>query len=121
MKDHIRERHEKPALGPSKCEQCNKEYANEKNLKRHVREEHTFGRKYQCQQCHKRFLNPKSLKEHESIHTGLPNYICEFCDAPFKSNGNYYSHKRRLHPIEFEAQKANRKRLMKFKSDVKIV
>ncbi|XP_063701483.1 zinc finger protein 93-like [Culicoides brevitarsis] len=109
MKDHIRERHEKVATGPLKCEQCGKEYSNEKNLKRHVREEHTFGRKFQCQHCDKRFLRAKALKEHEAIHTGHPIYVCEYCDAPFKSNGNYYSHKRRLHPVEYAEQKANRK------------
>lgn len=120
MKDHMRERHEKLSTGPSKCSQCNKEYANLKNLKRHIREEHTFGRKHQCKLCKKRFLNPKSLKEHEAIHTGLPNYICEYCDAPFKSNGNYYSHKRRLHPVEYAAQKANRKMNMIRKKEINV-
>uniref|UniRef100_A0A336LQH3 CSON010190 protein n=1 Tax=Culicoides sonorensis TaxID=179676 RepID=A0A336LQH3_CULSO len=111
MKDHIREKHEKPArqTGPSKCEQCNKEYANEKNLKRHIREEHVYGRKYQCQECSKRFLNIKSLKEHTAIHSGHPMYICEFCDATFRSNGNFTAHKRRLHPSQYAAQKASRK------------
>lgn len=121
MKDHIRERHEKPAreTGPSICSQCNKQFAHHKNLQRHIREEHILGRRHRCEFCNKGFLNLKCLKEHVAIHTGLPNYICEYCEATFKSNGNFCAHKRRLHPVEYAAEKAARaKPIMFIKRDV---
>lgn len=40
-----------------------------------------------------------------ATHTGVALYECEFCGAPFKSNGNYSAHKRRLHPAEYNQQK----------------
>lgn len=72
---------------------------------RHLKRTHGEAR-FPCQYCQKKFGCKKRLQEHEAIHLGIPLYTCEFCQAEFKSAGNFCAHKRRLHSNEYAEAKA---------------
>lgn len=89
---------------PASCPICHKEFKRETLMKTHLYRAHGE-RKYQCQYCTQKFKTRKMVREHEAVHTGIPLYKCEWCAAEFKSCGNYGAHRRKLHPVEYEAQK----------------
>lgn len=35
------------------------------------------------------------------IHTGRAIYSCTYCQQMFRSNGNLYQHKKKIHPDEW--------------------
>lgn len=41
-------------------------------------------------------------------HTGIRKFVCEFCSRTFASSGNYYSHRKRMHPHELAAVKVKK-------------
>lgn len=56
------------------------------------------------QHCDKSFKLRKTLINHLVQHTGVHNFSCEFCSRTFASSGNYYSHRKRMHPQELAAK-----------------
>jgi len=42
---------------------------------------------------------------HMVQHTGVRKFACQFCSRTFASSGNYYSHRKRMHPIELAEHK----------------
>uniref|UniRef100_A0A1Q3F7E9 C2H2-type domain-containing protein n=1 Tax=Culex tarsalis TaxID=7177 RepID=A0A1Q3F7E9_CULTA len=87
--------------GPVACDICGKMAPNPEQLKSHKKFMHQDQRVHQCQYCEKAFKRPIDLKEHETIHTGEVLYTCNFCPKTFNSNSNLYSHRRKMHPIEY--------------------
>lgn len=45
------------------------------------------------------------MLNHLVQHTGIRKFFCEFCGRAFASSGNYYSHRKRMHPQELAAVK----------------
>lgn len=41
-------------------------------------------------------------------HTGIRKFSCQFCSRTFASSGNYYSHRKRMHPQELAAFKCKK-------------
>lgn len=111
--------------GPVACDICGKMAPNPEQLKNHKKFMHQDQRVHQCSYCEKAFKRPIDLKvdfkelpfflniqivnhhdstfkqEHETIHTGEVLYTCNFCPKTFNSNSNLYSHRRKMHPIEY--------------------
>ncbi|XP_055523269.1 transcription factor grauzone-like [Wyeomyia smithii] len=87
--------------GPVACDICGKMAPNPEQLKSHKKFMHQDQRVHQCGYCEKAFKRPIDLKEHETIHTGEVLYTCNFCPKTFNSNSNLYSHRRKMHPIEY--------------------
>lgn len=59
----------------------------------------------QFQYCGKTFKLRNTLLNHLVQHTGIRKFFCEFCGRTFASSGNYYSHRKRMHPQELAAVK----------------
>ncbi|XP_058448248.1 uncharacterized protein LOC131428359 [Malaya genurostris] len=89
------------SAGPVACDICGKMAPNPEQLKSHKKFMHQDQRVHQCGYCEKAFKRPIDLKEHETIHTGEVLYTCNFCPKTFNSNSNLYSHRRKMHPIEY--------------------
>ena len=52
------------------CNQCNKQFANQGNLTKHIKSVHE-GVKYACNQCDKQYTDQSSLTKHiQSVHEG---------------------------------------------------
>ncbi|EAT33315.1 AAEL014398-PA [Aedes aegypti] len=89
------------STGPVACDICGKMAPNPAQLKSHKKYMHQDQRVHQCSYCEKAFKRPIDLKEHETIHTGEVLYSCNFCTKTFNSNSNLYSHRRKMHPVEY--------------------
>uniref|UniRef100_A0A1B0CA46 Putative transcription factor grauzone n=1 Tax=Lutzomyia longipalpis TaxID=7200 RepID=A0A1B0CA46_LUTLO len=91
-----------------KCDLCEYSALNRQCLRNHVRVQHTDLKPYCCSQCGRAFKLKNTLLNHMVQHTGLKKFSCQFCSRTFASSGNYYSHRKRMHPQELAAY--NKKR-----------
>lgn len=60
------------------CDECDKSFAQKKNLSTHKKEVHQRSRPFGCQQCDASFVSADKLKIHSFTHTGnqiLPGYL----------------------------------------------
>lgn len=64
-----------------------------------------FSYNKQCGVCGKSFKLKNTLRNHQVQHTGIKKYTCTWCNRSFASSGNYYSHRKRMHPKELAALK----------------
>lgn len=103
---HIRKHMEPKPTEKFKCDKCGSQHTQYHGLLKHVKRHHSeLSNRYQCPQCPKGFFNKHCFDEHFAVHTGETLYHCEFCDAGFKSCGNFLAHKRKLHPVLYAQQK----------------
>eukprot|EP00088_Acartia_fossae_P008754 TRINITY_DN14200_c0_g1_i23.p1 TRINITY_DN14200_c0_g1~~TRINITY_DN14200_c0_g1_i23.p1 ORF type:complete len:543 (-),score=59.06 TRINITY_DN14200_c0_g1_i23:37-1665(-) len=105
----------------NKCDECQKSFAQPKDLKNHMRSVHTKERpfvctrcgaafaishlllrhqryhlgitKYTCKECNKGFMQKNDLKKHMRTHTGERPYKCDVCNAAFARNDYLKKHK----------------------------
>lgn len=61
---------------------------------------HTTDKRHKCDVCGKTFKLKNTLKNHVFQHTGEKRFVCPFCNRSFASSGNFYSHRKRMHPQE---------------------
>ncbi|XP_059612114.1 zinc finger protein with KRAB and SCAN domains 7-like isoform X2 [Phlebotomus argentipes] len=82
------------------CDLCEYSALNRQCLRNHVRVQHTDLKPFCCSQCGRTFKLKNTLLNHMVQHTGLKKFSCQFCSRTFASSGNYYSHRKRMHPTE---------------------
>lgn len=113
-----------------KCEQCEKLFHTNYDLKRHSKsharnflctvcsyvasekhhllrhmESHIEGKEYSCDMCTKKFKSMQNLKKHKYMvhtHSHVKNWKCNYCDKVFKTSGNRNIHEK-LHTKEYVA------------------
>ncbi len=86
---------------PYACDQCDKSFTQNSNLKTHIRFIHTKERPYTCDMCPKSFTQNSNLKNHiRHIHTKEKPYTCDMCPKSFTQNSNLKSHIRHIHTKE---------------------
>ncbi|XP_058461199.1 GDNF-inducible zinc finger protein 1-like isoform X2 [Malaya genurostris] len=88
-----------------KCNLCDYSAANMQCLRNHMRVQHTDLKPFACDVCGKTFKLKNTLLNHHVQHTGVKKFCCEFCSRTFASSGNYYAHRKRMHPQELHVQK----------------
>lgn len=67
--------------------------------------QHTDVKAFGCEICGKSFKLKNTLVNHSVQHTGIRRFVCPFCNRTFASSGNFYSHRKRMHPEELAAMK----------------
>nr|XP_029712928.1 transcription factor grauzone-like [Aedes albopictus] len=87
------------------CNLCDYSALNLQCLKNHLRVQHTDSKPFACDVCGKSFKLKNTLLNHQVQHTGVKKFSCEFCARTFASSGNYYAHRKRMHPQELAIQK----------------
>lgn len=95
--------------GPEACDICQKIYVNRGAMLRHRAFVHNTTAKFQCSACNKAFKKSLNLREHLAIHTGAPMYRCLHCPKTFNSIANLHSHRKKVHPVEFEEIRKQRR------------
>lgn len=82
------------------CQLCPYTAVNRQCLRNHAKVQHTDDKPFRCDVCGKDFKLKTTLVNHMVQHTGLRKFSCQFCSRTFASSGNYYSHRKRMHPQE---------------------
>ncbi|XP_053684221.1 transcription factor grauzone-like [Sabethes cyaneus] len=88
-----------------KCNQCDYSAVNLQCLRNHMRVQHTDLKPFACNVCGQSFKLKNTMLNHYVQHTGERKFSCEFCSRTFASSGNYYAHRKRMHPQELAIQK----------------
>ena len=83
MKGHI--------PGSYQCNQCDKAFSIDNDLKVHMYE-HFDEKPCQCNQCDKSFSMHSDLKKHMYKHTGEKPYPCNQCDKAFPIHSDLEMH-----------------------------
>ncbi|XP_017491877.1 PREDICTED: transcription factor grauzone-like [Rhagoletis zephyria] len=106
LRQHIQRRHSKNKDKVFTCEVCGGEYKSKAAVANHMLGVHPK-KIYPCDVCNKNFKKAFRLKEHMAQHTGERNYKCVFCTSTFNTSGNYYTHLKNLHTVEYENWRKN--------------
>ncbi|OWF39115.1 uncharacterized protein LOC110465461 [Mizuhopecten yessoensis] len=75
---------------PYKCEQCDREFSQYNNLRRHLRVHN--GKSYKCHICGRTFNEVFYLEMHIGSHTGERTYSCGVCSLSFSDNAELQRH-----------------------------
>lgn len=104
LKRHIQNRHDTSKV--YNCDICGKISSSRNAMIEHRNFVHFREQKHKCEYCGKGFKRPLALKEHLTTHLeGVALYSCPWCDRTFNSKANFYSHRKKLHPLEYETNK----------------
>lgn len=88
------------------CELCDYAALNPQCLRNHMRVQHTDDKPFKCDLCERSFKLKNTLLNHLVQHTGIKKFACQFCSRTFASSGNYYAHRKRMHPQELAILKS---------------
>ncbi|XP_067634180.1 transcription factor grauzone isoform X2 [Eurosta solidaginis] len=99
LRQHLR-RHNDEGLVFA-CKECGRNCKNRRALHSHILYVHS-NEVFTCEDCNKTFKKAISLREHMAQHTGESLYKCPFCTRTFNSNANMHSHKKKMHPVEWD-------------------
>ena len=94
-KDDVKNHNEK-TRSSNACDQCDKQYTQTHNLKKHIRTVHEEVR-FKCSECGKQASQRTDLKKHiEAAHLNL-QLPCDLCGVPFKTRHHRQTHVRTTH------------------------
>ena len=80
-----------------KCSICDKKIVQSR-LKLHVETVHEGIKNHQCQFCDKKFGQSDNLKRHVKIvHEGIKDHQCKICNKKFGTSGNLKRHVKNVH------------------------
>lgn len=103
---HRQRMHERTS---QQCTICGKVLVHEFALRLHIKSTHNSeGPTFPCRVCDKSFKRSRTLKEHMATHTGVKIYSCAYCAKKFNSSANMCTHKKRVHQLEWERERAKR-------------
>lgn len=105
LRNHMR-KHEEPDKDHI-CKICGKQSPNKAALRDHERYVHINERTHKCSICDKAFKRAIGLREHMATHTGEVLYTCPHCPKTFNSSANMHSHRKKIHPKEWAANRRN--------------
>lgn len=103
LNKHVKRKHEISEV-PLDCSLCDYQAKNRPSLYNHVRQVHSES-KYECEMCGKKFKRQHHMREHIAIHhTGADLYDCSYCSERFNSRNRLYTHKKNIHPVEYQEE-----------------
>ena len=74
-----------------KCKECDTEFAQKGDLKRHIESIHKGIKLFKCNICNAEYTLKGNLQKHiESFHDGK-RYDCTICDKNFTQKGRNYN------------------------------
>ena len=76
---------------PYKCDDCEKAFIRNDNLKRH-KLIHISVRRYRCVFCNKSFVQSGTLEQHQLTHRGIKQFRCEYCKVRFRHKTSLKCH-----------------------------
>ena len=80
---------------PFKCDQCEAQFNQNRDLKTHTMQKHTMQRPHVCGICGKGFVHKFYLMEHMTYHTGERKYQCNVCGKTFPGQSALTKHMKR--------------------------
>ncbi|XP_055529162.1 transcription factor grauzone-like [Wyeomyia smithii] len=100
---HIKRRHVAPdTTQKHQCNVCGKLLKSREAVHHHKHRYHGPLR-YECEACHQKFRMIRLMREHVGLqHTGQYLYDCNYCDEKFFTKNKHYTHRKNVHPVEFE-------------------
>ncbi|XP_021698913.1 transcription factor grauzone isoform X2 [Aedes aegypti] len=103
-----RKRHHQQEQKQYPCPDCGKVTRSLPALRSHQSYNHKMESIHKCTICEKAFKRAKDFRDHMAVHTGMPLHKCNYCDRQFNSAANMFSHRKREHRLQWEAdQKLN--------------
>lgn len=98
LRKHMIQHSENPKF---QCHLCpNYSTVNKQCLVNHIRVKHSEEKRFNCESCNKSFRLKSTLTNHMRQHSKEKPFKCEFCSRKFNSSGNFYAHRKRMHPIQ---------------------
>ena len=80
---------------PFKCDQCDLQFNQNRDLKTHKMQKHTMQRPHVCGICGKGFVHKFYLMEHMTYHTGEKQFQCNYCGKTFPCQSSLSKHIKR--------------------------
>ncbi|XP_072034333.1 uncharacterized protein [Amphiura filiformis] len=93
LKKHMKAHEAKQSGKRFRCEICNKEFLQLKDVKIHLKN-HATNRPLTCEKCGKGFKTSAHLSRHRSIHSDVKPLICQLCGKGFTHRYNLNGHLR---------------------------
>ncbi|EAA45332.4 AGAP004060-PA [Anopheles gambiae str. PEST] len=81
------------------CEVCGKQFLTTVTLRNHAKTHRNSDAMHECTVCQRPFAHPNQLQKHMMTHTGEYPYVCEICNAMFRTLGRYNRHMQRGHVL----------------------
>ncbi|XP_001656839.2 zinc finger protein 28 [Aedes aegypti] len=75
------------------CSFCNKQFAHDTTLRKHINSVHLKLKRYQCQHCQESFTDPSSLRYHNvTKHQDTKNFTCSICNKSYYTSTGLQQH-----------------------------
>jgi len=100
------------------CHICGKVLSDKAKLQKHIRTVHEGVKNHKCSYCDKTFSSAGNKKTHEAVHTKDYAYKCNECEKKFAKKGTLIKHQHHAHGIPPPPQYSNKKPKVEIINDV---